>query len=166
MINVNRTVLRAGLAVMLAATPCLMAQGTRADYERANSLRQRTENKVFKQSVKPQWLAGNSRCWYRNELADNRREFILVDAEKGTRQPAFDHARLAAALSKAIGREVSADRLPIDKLEFGEGDSSLFFSSGGMWWQCELQSYELRQTNRNERTTSSLRPISGYFWSM
>jgi dipeptidyl aminopeptidase/acylaminoacyl peptidase len=144
--------------VAIALAACAgRAQGTRADYERANKLRETTANRVFKQSVKPQWLPGNTRFWYRNDLPGGAREFILVDAAKGGRQMAFDHARLAEALGKATGAETKADRLPIDKLEFGEGGPSLLFSSGGKWWQCDLASYDLRETNRNDKASASLR---------
>jgi len=73
---------------------------------------------VYKDRITPHWLAGNTRFWYRNDLAGKAREFILVDAERGTREPAFDHARLAAALSKAAGAEYKADQLPFDMIEY------------------------------------------------
>ena len=134
-----------------------LAQGTRADYERANTLRQTTENKVFKQRVKANWLPGNTRFWYRNDLPGGAREFILVDATRGDRQPAFDHARLAAALAAASGKEVKADRLPLDKIDLGPTNSTLFLASEGKWWLLDLQTYQLRETNRADRATSSLR---------
>ena len=46
-------------ALLLAiglATAC--AQGTKADYERAMSLGQRTDKKVFRTRVEPRWLPG------------------------------------------------------------------------------------------------------------
>jgi dipeptidyl aminopeptidase/acylaminoacyl peptidase len=147
----------AWVTLLLATAPLALAQGTRADYERSRKLRDTTANKVFKQSVKPQWLPGNTRFWYRNDLPGGAREFILVDAVKGERKVAFDHAKLAEALSKATSKEVKADRLPVDKLEFGEGTSSLLFSSGGKWWQYDLASYALSETNRSDRSTASLR---------
>ena len=45
----------------------------------------------------------------------NQTEFILVDAERNTSAPAFDHARLAAALSHAAKRDYSASDLPFSK---------------------------------------------------
>src|ERR1700754_4463721 len=61
-------------------------------------------NLVFKSQISPHWLP-NDNFWYRNDLHGGAKEFILVDAEKGTREKAFDHARLAAALTKATGTE-------------------------------------------------------------
>jgi dipeptidyl-peptidase 4 len=133
-----------------------LAQGTRSDYDRAAKLRDTTANKVFKQTVKPHWLTGNTRFWYRNDLVGGAREFVLVDAVKGERTLAFDHAKLAAALAKATGKEIKADRLPVDNIDLGS-EGNLFLGSDGKWWLCDLQSYELRPTNRNDRASSSLR---------
>jgi len=69
---------------------------------------------VYKAQITPHWFADNTKFWYRNDLAGGTREFILVDAVKGTRQPAFDHD----AVAKQIGPDVDPKRLPIDELEF------------------------------------------------
>ena len=146
------TVLVAGLWALIVS-----AQGTRADYERALSVGQRTANTVFKQSVRPHWLAGNTRFWYRNDLADGAREFVLVDAAKGERKPAFDHVQLAKALSQATGKDLQSQRLPVDKLDLGSNDSTLFLSSNGQWWLLDLRDYSLHATNRTAEAVSSLR---------
>jgi len=135
------------------------AQGTRSDYERALGLREATANRVYKDRVRPHWFADNTRFWYRNELRDGKREFILVDAEAGARRPAFDHDRLAAALARAAGKEVSADRLPIDRLTIDEAGASVTFSHENKWWKCDLSSYEIEATSRDERASSSLQPL-------
>ena len=130
--------------VSLGLSASLPAQGTRADYERANSLRRLTEGKVFKTRVAPHWFAEGTRFWYRNDLAGGQREFILVDAVQGTRGPAFDHARLAAALAKAVGKPVDANRLPVDQLDFSDKEPAVLVWSGGKPWRCDLRTYELR----------------------
>src|SRR5690242_12764444 len=73
---------------------------------------------VFKMRITPHWFEGNNRFWYRNDLPGGAKEFVLVDAVGGTRRPAFDHAKLAAALAKATGRTDKADHLPFDEIEF------------------------------------------------
>ena len=137
----------------------LPGQGTRADYDRANNLRKLTENKVTKARVTPHWCAGNTRFWYRNDLAGAQQEFIVVDATRGTRAPAFDHARLAAALAKAIGKDVDGKRLPIERPEFLEQPPSVLFDCEGKTWRCDLQSYEVRQDKRPEGSSSSSLPV-------
>ncbi len=144
-----------GLASLVICAVAL-AQGTRADYERAANLRQRTEGKVFRARVEPHWFGDNTQFWYRNDLAGGTREFILVDAERGTREPAFDHARFAVALAKATGETVTTDRLPLERLEFATNHAAVIFSSGDKWWRCDLQSYEVHPEARNEPPLSSL----------
>src|SRR5690348_9664122 len=84
------------LAFLLGTAGSLLAQGTQADYDRADALGERARDKVFKSEVRPHWSADGDRFWYRNDLKDGAREFVLVDAVEGRRRPAFDHARLAA----------------------------------------------------------------------
>jgi len=136
----------------------VFARGTRSDYERALNLRKTTANKVFRQRVKPNWLTGNTQFWYRNDLADGAREFILVNAETGTRRRAFDHKRLAGALAKATGKDIQAERLPVEKLKFNESLSELRFNSSGRRWKCDLSSYEVKEVPKDETTASSLQP--------
>src|ERR1043166_6383056 len=75
---------------------------TSADYARAEKfMPYNTTPLVFHSGVRPTWLA-DDRFWYRNTTAEGA-EFVLVDAARATRVPAFDHARLPAALSTAAG---------------------------------------------------------------
>ena len=143
--NLFRWLLWAGLLLAVGGGSSGFAQGTRADYERALSLGKRTEGKVFKGSVAPHWLAGNEAFWYRNDLVGGLREFVLVDAVKGERRAAFEHARVAAALVKASGREVRAERLPFDEIEFTGGREAVEFRAFGKRWRCVLASYEVTE---------------------
>lgn len=129
--------------LVLFAASAARAQGSRADYERANRLPEATRGKVFGAAVKPHWFDGDSRFWYRREQPGGRHEYILVDAANGTRKPAFDHERLAAALTKAIGNPVAATNLPLTALEF-TGDQ-IRFSAAGRRWVCDLKEYHLAE---------------------
>src|SRR6516162_9516240 len=83
---------------------------------------------VYKAVVTPNWFANNTRFWYRNDLRDGVKEFILVDAEDGKRGPAFDHEKLAIGLSKAAGKEYKADRLPFNSIEFVDHAKAIRFT--------------------------------------
>src|SRR3954468_14116561 len=95
---------------------------------------------VYKSQIAPHWLAGNTRFWYRNDLRAGAKEFILVDASAGTRKPAFDHQRLAAALSRATGKEFSPDHLPFTSIDFLDDSKSIRFQTGGVAYKCDLDS--------------------------
>jgi dipeptidyl aminopeptidase/acylaminoacyl peptidase/uncharacterized membrane protein YgcG len=101
---------------------------------------------VFKDRVTPRWFADNTRFWYRNDLANRGKEFILVDAEKGTREPAFDHARLASSLSKA-GVATQGPSLPFDEIAFVDDGKAIIFQADGKTWRCDLGSYEVATAN-------------------
>ena len=85
-----------------------------AGYARAG----RPTPRAYKLKLTPHWLPGGDRFWYRNDLPGDAKGFVLVDAAAGTRGPAFDHTKLAAALSAAAGRPYRPDRLPFDDIRF------------------------------------------------
>ena len=148
------------LAASLLTARDVIAQGTRSDYERALNLCKVTTNKVFKQKVTPHWLPDNIQFWYRNDLADGVREYILVNAETGVRQQAFDHERLATELTKVTGKDIQADRLPIDRLKFGKSASELLFTCQSKRWKCDLRTYKVQEASKDEQIFPSLRAIA------
>ena len=104
-----------------------------------------TMTPVFKESIEPHWLEGGDKFWYRNDLPGDRQEFILVDAEKGKRAEAFDHARLASTLSAKTGQDVDAGFLPFNTIEYADDGAALLFAVDGVNWRCDLATYELTQ---------------------
>src|SRR5487761_2031710 len=108
---------------------------------------------VFRDRVEPNWFADASRqtneFWYRLDLAQSNREFILVNAVQGTRQPAFDQARVAAALTKLIGHEVSAERLPVESLDFARDGKSVTLHGTEGDWKLDLASYTITAETNN-----------------
>src|SRR5262245_27732952 len=100
------------------------------------------EQGVYKAELEPHWLAESSQFWYRNELSGGVREYWLVDAEKNTRAPAFDHERLAQSLSAAADKPYDAAKLDLNELEFADGNSAVQFVVDGDRWTCDLRSYE------------------------
>ena len=98
---------------------------------------------MYKSQVAPHWFQNNTRFWYTNALPGTAVEFVLVDAEKGTRQPAFDHQKLAAALSAAADQKFQADRLPFGEIEFIDENQAIRFTVAGQRWACNLTSYQV-----------------------
>ncbi|MGW7431015.1 DPP IV N-terminal domain-containing protein [Streptomyces sp. NPDC054861] len=88
--------------------------------------------------VRPQWTDGGARFWYAVEDGPGRR-FVRVDPAAGTRLPAFDHGRLAAALAAASGRPVDAEALPFAAVEPAE--DAVEFDAFGEHWRCRLDDY-------------------------
>lgn len=102
------------------------------------------ERGVYKAQITPHWFQENARFWYRNDLRDGAKEFVVVDAEQGTRQLAFDHSNLAEALSKAAGKDFKADKLPFSEIDFFDGGKAVQFEATDKTWRCDLSSYECK----------------------
>jgi len=125
------------MSLCLFAAICggsIFAQGSKADYERAVNLRKLTEGKVLNLRVVPQWLSNGEDFWYRRELAGGGHEHILVISSQGSRQVAFDHAKLTEALTKAGVKDLKVDRLPIDRIE-PVSQEAVEVLVRGKWWE-------------------------------
>src|SRR5688572_17088437 len=130
-----------GLCLALLTSITTLAQPTRP------------EPKIYRDKVEPHWFGDNTKFWYRVDLPEKRREFILVDAEKGTRAPAFDHKRAARMLAEKWGKEVNAERLPFEGLEFS-AEAKKITLIGENAWSFDLEDYLPTEdkTERPERT--------------
>ncbi|NRA94830.1 MAG: S9 family peptidase, partial [Planctomycetes bacterium] len=134
-----RTITTLALSILFASAA--LAQGSRADYERADGLRRRWQNKTYRARAQPIWIAEGTRFWYRNRLPGGASEFILVDAPSGKRGPAFDHGRLAEVLAKVTGKTCEGSKLPFERITFEGG--TLTFSAFRQKWRCALADYTL-----------------------
>src|SRR5579883_2556910 len=64
-------------------------------------------------------------------------EFVLVDPAKGARTPAFDHAKLAAALSKAANANYDSAHLPFNEIDLTADIHFVSFNANGHRWRCD-----------------------------
>ncbi|MBK9155093.1 MAG: DPP IV N-terminal domain-containing protein [Chloracidobacterium sp.] len=129
-------------AFVLASAVSSSAQGTLADYERARSLQEKFQSAVANMPGPVTWIAGTNSFWYRRTVLDGS-EIIRVDADTLAKQPAFDHAKLAAAISSAAGTEFKANRLPLGQgTAFSDQGNSIVFNANSSRWRCDLRSYK------------------------
>jgi dipeptidyl aminopeptidase/acylaminoacyl peptidase len=118
---------------LLAQTP--VPQVTAADYARAERvLAPSLTGLVVGGTVPANWLR-DDRFWYRRTLDDGA-EFVLVDPSKATRGAAFDHAGIAAALSKATNSTYDARHLPFETFDFAPDLRSITVTVGSSRWTC------------------------------
>jgi dipeptidyl aminopeptidase/acylaminoacyl peptidase len=148
-------------ALALTVHGSVSAQGTRADYERAERLLSaNARTLVAGDVVRPVWL-DNDRFWYRNTIGSGW-EFVIVDPVARTRRPAFDHARLASALSIAADTSYVADRLPFNTFEFTEGGRSLRFAlDTARGWVCDTGAWVCRAEGPERRRGTEVRSPDG-----
>jgi dipeptidyl aminopeptidase/acylaminoacyl peptidase len=148
---------------IIALSACVLlpwpvaAQGTTADYQRAMTLRSRYDGLALNVVDERQWIRTTNRFWYRRSVKGGH-EFMLVDADAKTKQPAFDHIRMAEAVSTAAGGKYTAVTLPFSTFAFSEDDRAIEFAIGPATgrgtapangprrtWECSLESYTCRQ---------------------
>ncbi len=119
-----------------------IAQGTVEDYRRASRFETGDHRHLLKSgAVTPHWIEKTSRFWYRRENQKGT-EFVLVDAAQNTSVPAFDHARLAAALSQGAKHEYLATKLPFNHFEYINDGKAITLHLEDAMWTCKLDSYE------------------------
>ena len=134
--------------------PRLVAQGTQQDYERGQQFLSGNLRRVlYVADVNPHWIQKTSRFWYRKSSPSGS-EFILVDSERNTSGPAFDHTRLAAALSHADRKEYSPSDLPFREFEFVDDSKAIHFSIDHADWSCSLVSYECKSNPAEPKHTN------------
>jgi dipeptidyl aminopeptidase/acylaminoacyl peptidase len=89
--------------------------------------------KLYRGPVEPHWLGQSARFWYRVDIPSGE-EFLLVDAERGTREPACDHARAAAAIKAAkLG--------PVSHATLSSEARTLRFRADDRAWTLNLATY-------------------------
>jgi dipeptidyl aminopeptidase/acylaminoacyl peptidase len=126
------------LALPLAAQQADSARQalTSDDYARAERfMTYNTTPLVFRNNVRPTWLDGN-RFWYRVNVVGGA-EFVLVDAAGASKSPAFDHERVAAALSSAAKSTYTALTLPFNDFDYTSDERAIEFNLAKQRWRCD-----------------------------
>ena len=142
-------------AVTLPGAAQSRAAVTVADYERAEKfLNYNTNPLVTNGAVRANWMPGD-RFWYRNQTATGN-EFVLVDAAKATRAPAFDHAAVAKALTTVMGKPVTMERLPFQQITFATDLQSFWFDTDLKRWTCDVRGRQCSGADRRVPVANSI----------
>ncbi|MBW2507927.1 MAG: DPP IV N-terminal domain-containing protein, partial [Deltaproteobacteria bacterium] len=136
--------------LLLTAPVAALAQGTIADYQRAMGLRDRFDGLAVDVPEAADWIGETTRFWYRKSVVGGD-EFVIFDATTQQKRPAFDHARIAAALSEGAEEPYSAVTLPFRTIEFVDNETAIEFPLEGTIWKCDLTSYVCESTGRAVR---------------
>ena len=143
MLNAARMRMFLLLIGFFAIQPLVEAQGTKADYERADRLRELTRDKVFRRWVTANWSEDGNRFWYRIQTDVDAFEFVVVDAVQGRKELAFDHAAVAVALGAATNETLKASKLPFEKITLSDDASQVEFSHAKKLWRVDRKSNTL-----------------------
>src|SRR5919112_520337 len=136
-----RLTIRVSTALLLCiASFPLSAQGTAADYARADGLRDRFKGAVVDAVDQTGWIDSTPRFWYRKTTKKGF-AFVVVDAESRQKRPAFDHDRLAAALAAVAHRPLEGDALPFNVIRFADHERALLVTVATTRMRCTLDDY-------------------------
>jgi dienelactone hydrolase len=150
----------AALSSLLLGCGAMYGQGTLADYQRGQALTEKSQGLVVNVPGPANWIGETDHFWYAKTVKGGT-EFVLVDAAAATKKAAFDHEKLAGAISSATGKTYTALTLPFapptggrggaggrgaaaatsSPLTFIDGESGIRFGSGGFLWKCTLTDY-------------------------
>ena len=130
------------LCTLLGSTAA-SAQITRADYERAQALREKYDALAVNVPGEPTWVEGTHRFYYRRTTATGF-EFVIVDADTLEKRPAFNHDRLADSLSTAAAETYRGSRLPFQSFTTADSLGSIDMTIDGARWNCTLTTYICR----------------------
>ena len=137
--TMNRLLARTTILAWFALSTVANGQSgrmTAADYDRAvNMLGPNLTGLVIGGTVTPNWLP-DGRFWYRAQTATGS-EFRLVSPASKRVAPAFDHPRLATALSNASGTAVNAVQLPFEQIDFNARMDSVSIDLGQRRFRCD-----------------------------
>ncbi|WP_251106643.1 DPP IV N-terminal domain-containing protein [Alloacidobacterium dinghuense] len=116
------------------------AQVTRADYERAAQLRDKYKGLALNIVESPSWVEDTDTFWYRKTV-EGGHAFVLVDANTKIKKTAFDHDKLAAALSEADGEKYTGVTLPFARFRYVDKQVAIEFVLKNHRWHCDLINY-------------------------
>ncbi|ACO32780.1 MULTISPECIES: S9 family peptidase [Acidobacterium] len=141
--------LLAGLFLNSIAPATVHGQSLRQNFKTAATLGEIYRKDTLNYPGTPVWIENSDSFWYRKSV-EGGHVFVLVNAVKQTRGPAFDQAGLAAAYSKASGHAVTALKLPFSSFQFVNARKEITFTTGQTEWTCDLQQYKCNRTGKDE----------------
>jgi dipeptidyl aminopeptidase/acylaminoacyl peptidase len=136
-------VLAAALSALIFLPPGVRAQGTLGDYQRAARITQSLNVNGLTTGVVQggvNWIGNTNRFWYRVTTRGGS-QFVLVDADAWTRQPVFDHDRLATALSSAANAQFTGITLPFTTFGYVNDGNAIEFDGNEWRYRCTLADY-------------------------
>ncbi len=130
----------AALSLALAVSTVVHAQGTVADYQRAFGLRDKYQGLAIDVPDAAVWIGKTHRFAYRKTVKGGT-QFVVVDADTQQKQPAFDHDKIAAALSSVTGRKLTGLTLPFTTFTFVDEGKAIQARVDTTTWTCSLDTY-------------------------
>ena len=125
------------LIVVFCLSSTVFAQGTAADYERANGLKAKYEAAAIDIAGVPSWIGNTHRLWYR-KLTRGVNVYMIFDADTKQKNAAFDHDKIAASLSKLTNNPYKSNDLTLPQLRFDNNITSFTTTIDNVVVRCTI----------------------------
>ncbi len=120
------------------------------DYRRAEQFLYSNEDTlVYRANVNPQWAEEEPLFWYRVNTRKGK-EFFLVNAESQTKEPLFDHRKLAENISAALDTTVKSYDLPFNYVEWDHAENIFTFEEDDKEWKVDLGTLEISEVEKED----------------
>lgn len=141
----SRRIALANVALLLLIFSCgrLVAQGTKADYQRIGEFTERASKLVYRTHIQPNWLHNGEHLWYRVQTGLQSHAFVFVDLQQQSRIAAFDHAKVAKQLANLAGKEIATDELPLTQISFSKDLQEVYFRWDQRDWKVRRSTSEV-----------------------
>lgn len=132
----------AGVLLGCCLTASGLAQGkqiTKGDYARAEKFMSYNVNPLVYHGVAHATWLDDGRFWYRDNGPDGT-TYMLADPGKKTKGPAFDHTKVATALTTAVDGKIKVDphHMTITEISFANNDKTVTVGNGVRKFRCDL----------------------------
>ncbi|MFC6103309.1 S9 family peptidase [Olivibacter domesticus] len=132
------------LIILIFNAIILNAQGTKADYERANNMRQLVKGKALNLTASILWMKGTDQVFYSKTTREGK-QFIIANWKKNEKKLAFDHQNVAQQLRQGTKEVVNPADLPLTQISFPDSSKQLQFAAFNKGWRLNLPTNELRE---------------------
>lgn len=111
-------------------------------YRQATLMDSLAKKSVYKTFVRPHWQPDGKGFWYKNDLPDDKEEYIYVLAANGKKEPAFDAVKMAAVLSRLTDSAFLPSRLSLSKMMYDKDRKNVFIEVKNKCYKVDLKNYE------------------------
>lgn len=87
---------------------------------------QKLEKMIFSTTVQPHWIEHSDRFWYEYTTSEGKK-YYLVDPQKKSKKELFDHAEMAAKITRIVQNPFDRQNMGIFNLKFTEDQQRIRF---------------------------------------
>ncbi len=121
-------------------------------YQKAEKLLPKNSTKLTKNlSIRPNSVEGTGDFWYKLQTEKGDR-YYYFDGENIKSNEAFDHLKLAAAISEFTPKTINPDSLDLKQVEFKPKENTIEFRFDTLLLKTNLSDYSTTKREREKRT--------------